>query len=328
MADEERYEKTFATGDHCELTLVNVRGQVQITGWERPEVSVVAVKRMGHYWGGQESFQNTTVEMDQQGAAVSLRTRMARTFNPFGWMGIGATPPEVEYTVQVPVKSEVAVRTVGGLVQIAHVQGTVYARAVSGDIFLEKVAGNLIVHGVSGQVKAQEGSGNLGVRTVSGDVAVRQSRLESLAGKTVSGDIALESSLAVRGSYTAKTVSGDCRLFLPADTRANIQLTSTSGKAKCDLPCIVNEMHRGLWRGTLNGGGATVSVHSVSGDLIIGRGEEAGTRGAGELESPPAGEAAEAPESQESPEMAVLRAVEHGEMSVEQALQQLEEFMG
>ncbi len=30
----------------------------------------------------------------------------------------------------------------------------------------------------------------------------------------------------------------------------------------------------------------------------------------------------------ESPEMTVLRAVERGEVSVEQALQQLEEFMG
>jgi hypothetical protein len=319
---EERLERVFATGDHCELSLVNVRGAVKVTGWDKPEVAVAAVKRLGAYMGAQQAFDETTVVMEQQGPVVSLRTRMARGFNPFAWIGLGTTPPEVDYTVQVPFKSEVAVRTVSGPVQITDIQGSVYVRSVNGDLYLQNITGNAMVHSVNGRFSGQELSGNLGARTVDGAISVRGSRLASLSGKTVSGDISLESPLDPRGLYEAKTISGNLHLFLPTDTRATIQLASTSGKAQCDLPCTVSEARRGVWRGVLNGGGATVDFHTVSGNLQVGM---AGP------EAPPAAGQAEPARPQaaaEAPEMAVLRAVERGELTVEEALKQLEDLMG
>jgi hypothetical protein len=319
---EERLERLFATGEHCELSLVNVRGTVKVVGWDRPEVAVVAVKHLGTYMGAQQAFDETTVVMEQQGAVVSLRTRMARGFNPFAWMGLGTTPPEVDYTVQAPVRSEVAVRTVSGPVQITDIQGSVYARSVNGDLYLQNITGNAMAHSVNGRFSGQELAGNLGARTVDGAISIRGSRLASLSGKTVSGDISLESPLDPRGSYEAKTISGNLHLFVPADTRASIQLTSTSGKAQCDLPCSVSESRRGVWRGVLNGGGATVDFRTVSGNLLVGM--------SGPEEPPAVGhdEPAQPKPAGEAPEMAVLRAVERGELTVEDALKQLEDLMG
>jgi hypothetical protein len=317
----ERTERLFATGDHCELSLVNVRGSVKVVGWDKPEVAVVAVKRLGNYMGAQQAFDETTVVMDQQGPVVSLRTRMARGFNPFAWIGLGTTPPEVDYTVQVPITSEVAVRTVSGPVQVTGIQGSVYVRSVNGDLYLQAITGNTMVHSVNGRVSGQELAGNLGARTVDGAISIRGSRLASLSGRTVSGDISLESPLDPRGTYSAKTVSGNLHLFLPTNTSATIQLSSTSGKAQCDLPCTVSESRRGDWRGVLNGGGATVDFHTVSGNLLVGM--------AGPDEPPAAGqgEPAQPPTAGEAPEMAVLRAVERGDLTVEDALKQLEDLM-
>jgi hypothetical protein len=319
---EERLERVFATGDHCELSLVNVRGAVKVVGWDKPEVSVVVVKRLGTYMGAQQAFDETIIVMDQQGAVVSLRTRMARGFNPFAWIGLGTTPPEVDYTIQAPFKSEVAVRTVSGPVQITNIQGSVYVRSVNGDLYLQTITGNAMVHSVNGRFSGQELAGNLGARTVDGAIGVRGSRLASLSARTVSGDISLESPLDPQGTYSAQSVSGNLHLFLPGDTRAVIQLTSTSGKAQCDLPCAVSESRRGLWRGVLNGGGATVDFHTVSGNLLVGM--------SGPQEPPPMGQAepAQPQASGEAPEMAVLRAVERGELTVEDALKQLEDLMG
>jgi hypothetical protein len=317
----ERTERLFATGDHCELSLVNVRGSVKVVGWDKPEVAVVAVKRLGNYMGAQQAFDETTVVMDQQGPVVSLRTRMARGFNPFAWIGLGTTPPEVDYTVQVPITSEVAVRTVSGPVQVTGIQGSVYVRSVNGDLYLQAITGNTMVHSVNGRVSGQELAGNLGARTVDGAISIRGSRLATLSGRTVSGDISLESPLDPRGTYSAKTVSGNLHLFLPTNTSATIQLSSTSGKAQCDLPCTVSESRRGDWRGVLNGGGATVDFHTVSGNLLVGM--------AGPDEPPAAGqgEPAQPPTAGEAPEMAVLRAVERGDLTVEDALKQLEDLM-
>ncbi|MDO9066603.1 MAG: hypothetical protein Q7U96_05945, partial [Chloroflexota bacterium] len=125
-----------------------------------------------------------------------------------------------------------------------------------------------------------------------------------------------------QGTYSAKTVSGNLHLFLPTDTRATIQLASTSGKAQCDLACTVSESRRGVWRGVLNGGGATVDFHTVSGNLLVGM--------AGPEEPPAVGqeEPAQPQAAGEAPEMSVLRAVERGDLTVEDALKQLEELMG
>ncbi|MDP2856253.1 MAG: DUF4097 family beta strand repeat-containing protein, partial [bacterium] len=212
MNTEERLERVFATGGHCELSLVNVRGTVKVVGWDKPEVAVVAVKRLGTYMGAQQAFDETTVVMEQQGPVVSLRTRMARGFNPFAWIGLGTTPPEVDYTVQVPTKSEVAVRTVSGPVQITDIQGSVYVRSVNGDLYLQNITGNAMVHSVNGRFSGQELAGNLGARTVDGAISIRRSRLASLSGRTVSGDISLESPLDPQGTYSAKTVSGSLHL--------------------------------------------------------------------------------------------------------------------
>ncbi len=322
MNTEERLERAFATGAHCEISLVNVRGTIKVVGWDKPEVAVVAVKHLGTYMGAQQAFDETEVVMEQQGPVVSLRTHMARGFNPFAWIGLGTTPPEVDYTVQAPFKSEVAVRTVSGPVQISGIQGSVYARTVNGDLYLQNITGNVMVHGVNGRFSGEELAGNLGARTVDGAIGVRRSRLASFSAKTVSGDISLESPLDERGAYSATTVSGNLHLFVPTDTRATIQLASTTGKAQCDLACTVTESRRGAWRGVLNGGGATVDFHTVSGNLLVGM--------AGPEEPPVVAreEPVQPPAAGEAREMAVLRAVERGELTVEDALKQLEDLMG
>jgi hypothetical protein len=319
---EEHLERVFATGDHCELSLVNVRGAIKVVGWDKPEVAVSAIKRLGNYMGAQQAFDETIVMMEQEGPVVSLRTRMARGFSPFAWLGLGTTPPEVDYMVQVPTTSEVAVRTVSGPVEITGIQGAVYVRSVNGDLYLQDVSGNAMVHTVNGRFSGQELAGNLGARTVDGAISIRRGRLASLSAKTVSGDISVESPLDPRGTYSATTISGSLHLFVPADTRASIQLASASGKVQCELACVVSESRRGAWRGALNGGGAAVDFHTVSGNLLVGL---AGP------EAPPSAARDEPAQPQspgEAPEMAVLRAVERGDLTVEDALKQLEDLMG
>jgi len=318
MVKEKCYEQVFATGDSCELVLRNVSGRVTITGWEHPQVHAVAIKRIGTYWGAQQAFEETFVDMHQRGSTVYLRTCRERTFNPFAWMGLGTTWPDVDYTVRMPFKGRVSVRVVGGLVHITDLQGSLYARAISGSISLERVSGTMILIGVSGRLTMQEVSGNLGIRTVDGRVVARQSRLDSFFGKTVSGDIALETPLLSQATYSARSVSGDWRLFLPPEARATVELVSTSGLVHCELPCQITQIKHGCWQGTVNGGdGATVVFRSASGNLTISH--------AGPGEPPPAREPGGASlQPPESADMIILQAVAQGEISLEEALERLE----
>lgn len=334
MTTEHVYEGAFATGDRCALTLVNVRGRVSIIGWDRPEVKVVAVKRLGNYMGAQQAYDDSYVAMDHDGPSVRLRTRTTKGFNPFAWMGLGTTQPEVEYAVQVPRQGEFAVRCVGGPVEIRDVSGSVYARAVSGDIFLEGIGGSSIVRGVNGRVSAQDLSGKLAARTVDGSIAIRQSRLTALTARTVSGDVTLESPLAEGSTYSVETVSGDLRLYQAAGARATLHLDSTSGMVRSDLPAITDEQRLGHQKVTLCGGGPLVEMRSVSGGILVGLAtaegpsQEASPTPAAESPASAAAMAPPKPEKGDSPELDVLRAVERGELSVDEALKRLEDLMG
>ncbi len=318
--NEEKYEQTFVVGDKAELTLRNVRGSVEVVGWDRPEVHVVAVKRMGTEWGAHDAFEETTVRMEQDANRIRVRTYRADHVGLFGWLGIGRTPPEVSYTVQVPVTSDVSVRTIGGDIALSSIRGTVYSKTVSGNIELRSVSGHIIVSGISGRVKGSELSGNLAAKSVSGEVFVGLSHLSGLWSKTVSGSVDVETTIDPAGTYELSSVSGSFMLSIPPDSRATARLRASSGRAACDIPCRVTEQERGRWEAVLNGGGASIELKTVSGDLHIRPSSLAAEGGAPVQETPAAGAA------EGWPEMAILKAVERGEMSVEAAVAKLAEL--
>ena len=269
--NEQTYEGTFAVGTRADLTLRNVRGSIEVSGWDRPEVHVVAVKKLGTEWGARESFERTAVEMDQSGSHVRVRTRSHGDRGIFGWIGIGRTPPQVAYTVKVPATSDVSVRTVAGLLTVSDVLGTLYLRTVDGEINITRVSGQILLSGVSAQIRGDQIGGAVAIKTVSGHAVLAKSQLTSFLGKCVSGDVRIETTLDTTGTYESRTVDGSLHLIVPPDSRATGELESVSGRASCELPCQVSEERRGRvrWRGIINGGGATISLKTVSGDLMI-----------------------------------------------------------
>ncbi|MER3459509.1 MAG: hypothetical protein C4309_13555 [Chloroflexota bacterium] len=76
----------------------------------------------------------------------------------------------------------------------------------------------------------------------------------------------------------------------------------------------------GSWRATLNGGGVEVHFNSVSGDLILTTDDGRRTT---ERVAAPAAPVTEAPEPPPMTTMDVLKAVEAGQMTVDEALRRL-----
>ena len=324
MADvsEQTYESTFSVGDHAELTLRNVRGGIEISGWERPEVSVVAVKKMGTEWGARESFDDTVIEMEHDGPRVRVRTHRSGGGGMLSWMGIGRTPPQVFYTIKVPATSAVSVRTVNGPLGISSVIGALYLRTVEGDIVIKRVSGQIITSSVDATIHGSEIGGTVATKTISGKVDLSQSQLTSFWAKSVSGDVRLETVIDPNGTYESSSVDGSFHLLVPPDSRATAEMTSVSGRASCDLICKVTEQRRGHWQALVNGGGAAISLKTVSGDLTI----SASSSLPGAAASAPQPTSAPAPANRDWPEMDILKSVERGEMTVEAAIARLAEL--
>lgn len=324
MATEERYERSFTVSECCELALKNVQGQVEVTGWDRPEVSVVAVKRLGTHWGAREAFEDTEVEMEQKGCQIYLRTRRQHEGGFFDWLwGGGRGPAPVDYTVKVPAASSVSISTVACNVVARDLIGSLHTRSVTGVVDVQRIGGNIILSTTNGKIQGQELGGTLGVKSVNGGIDLRRCSLSGLQAKTVNGKISIETSLDPQGSYSAGTVNGSCRLAVPQDSRGSVEARFTNGGVSCELPCQVLDRSRNHWHGQFGGGGgANITFKAVNGSLTIAVSDQV----ANVPVAPPAAAAPSAPPGSESAEMAILKAVERGEMGVEEALQRLTEI--
>lgn len=259
-------------------------------------------------------------------------------------------PAEVVYEIQVPRRTDVEAAGVTCSFEIAQVQGTVGVRGVSGPVTFRGLAGPISVATVSGPVDGSGLNGAIELKSVSGPIRL-EGRLDSLRLASVSGSIELFGPLAPAGRYALKTVSGNVIMRLPTGVGASIAARGVSLEVSTEHPVEVVRDRRspGMheWVGRLNQGGASVSFRTVSGHLVLAMappsagapGEPArSTTPSPEAPAPPADQvtpetpaAAAAPSpgvepdaAPESAQLRILRALERGEIAVDEALRQLD----
>lgn len=158
--------------------------------------------------------------------------------------------------------------TGSGDIDIEGVQGNVRAKAGSGTIHANNVAGELDAQTGSGHISAQltapgsvraeTGSGGMDLRGVKGSV-------KATAG---SGTIEVEGSPS--GSWQINTGSGGARVRMPSDAAFDLDAHTSSGSISVQQPVTVQgTLGRKELRGTVRGGGPSVSIQTGSGNIEI-----------------------------------------------------------
>lgn len=258
-ARSEVLEQRFSVGTDAELSVSNVSGAVHVSADEGSEIVVKYRKS-----GSPRSMESTQVEVRQDGNRVSVQTRSG----PAGIINFGRAS-SVDYEVTVPRDCRVRIHAVNADVEVVGSRSGASIQTVSGTVQISDVAGDIGVTTVSGDVRARDLSGTLLARTTSGDGQFLSSRFRRFSINTVSGDFILETPLISDEHSSAKTVSGDLELLIPPESGATIQLKSISGGVSCEIPAEIIKSGRRHWQGRVNGGGGSVDMNSVSGDLKI-----------------------------------------------------------
>ncbi len=221
------------------------------------------------------------------GAATPIDKRVAaapgnavRVVNVAGAINIiGGTQPEVHVTGTVGsgVERVDVVNDAGTIVvRVVLPKATLYNRDGEATLTVTIPAGSRLetstvsadqdVQGITGAVQLSSVSGDFDARLASNDVQV----------KTVSGDIDLQGS-GKTTKWRVSTVSGDVKLLRAA---GSLELSTVSGDAQLEIDPLTS------FRGRTTSGdmqlrgrvlrGADISYESVSGDLGIAVGTEAG----------------------------------------------------
>jgi DUF4097 and DUF4098 domain-containing protein YvlB len=273
-AQDRVFDRKVPADPRGRVEISNVSGKVDVSGWDRPEVSV-----HGDLEGGVDRID---IASDHGHTTITVR------LPSYSFHGGGAN-----LRVQIPRGSELDVSSVSADVTSTAVQGAQRLKTVSGqikadiaqsDVETKTVSGDVTLHGhgqpaelhvttISGNVRLDHGAGEFEATTVSGDLTVQLDPARSVRVRTTSGDFSFQGKLTKDADFDAQTVSGEIKLHAGAEAGYQYEVLTFSGEAR---DCFNVEAERTSkyapghrLSGTRGGGQAHVRLKTMSGEVDL-----------------------------------------------------------
>ena len=188
-AFDEVFQQSYPLQPGGTFLLTNVNGSVQVSGWDRNEVEVHAVKTA---LGAQRDLARVRIEVAVEPGRVAVDTRYPQD---------DGVEVYVEYRIRVPRRVQLErVATVNGIVRVTNVEATGDLRAING---------NVDVFDCSGRLNAHTTNGNLRLEMRRWDDG------EAVVLETINGTILLALPAGTNAELDVRTINGDFRSELP-----------------------------------------------------------------------------------------------------------------
>jgi hypothetical protein len=330
--------KVFDTPVGGKLIVENFKGSITVTGWDRLQTEIAVTPHQ----------DGTEVEISQHDGTIIARTKTeqgpGKWLNPFG----GSRTPRVDYVVSAPSETDLELKNVEGPIAVHGSEGEIRIHTVDGKVTIEEAEGDVQAETVNGALLANRLRGKAQLKSVNGKLTLEDGALSSLTAQTVNGKIRAAATWDTDAQISLHTVNGDCMLVVPVDFRAKasahgVNVSVTIGEGETVLRQFTG------WRGAIGPEGdlepqAEIAFHTVNGHLHIDNSgaatgsAERSVKVTPETEAPsppttfsefkaPQAPSGEAPADAAPPktQLDVLQMVERGEISVEQALEILED---
>jgi DUF4097 and DUF4098 domain-containing protein YvlB len=207
----EEFHQTYPLSPGGRLELDNINGAVHITGWDRNEVKVDAVK----YANSKQRLQEAKIEVDAKSSEISIRTHYPGHNHSFS-EGDGDNPATVEYTLSVPRSANLdEIKLINGPLEIQGVAADVHASCVNGHLSAHNLGGRAQLSTVNGRVEAdfeEVGHSPIELSSVNGSVELTlpSDAKAEIEASTVSGGIDDDFGLHVsRHQFVGHSLRGD-----------------------------------------------------------------------------------------------------------------------
>ncbi|MEW6685577.1 MAG: DUF4097 family beta strand repeat-containing protein [Candidatus Edwardsbacteria bacterium] len=234
---QEEEKITIPREEIKEITLNNLRGDIEIRGTEGEEIVIVAEKTA---WGEDEEeatsrTKGISIETEKEGENLRIKVEAGP------W--IKKRHAEIDFQLSIPRDLNLIISATNGDIKAYNLCNKSNLSAVSGDILLENSSGDFELSSVNGEIEVQNVSGQeLKASTVNGDLEIKDTKSKILL-KTMSGNAEIKQT---EGRIEINSMSGDIEI---RDSQGDLSLITQSG----DI--------------TLEDIDGALQVDSVSGDL-------------------------------------------------------------
>jgi DUF4097 and DUF4098 domain-containing protein YvlB len=229
-------ERRIDADPRGEVEVVNVAGEIRVTGWDRAEVQVKA----------ELSSNVERMDVVRDGDHVLVKVVLKSGNHRSG---------ENDLDIRVPQGSRLTTSTVSADQHIADVHGAQRLQSVSGSIDTDvweggfdakSVSGSVHAKGraakdksapglvrvttVSGEVEIEDIGSELELRSVSGELEVRGRDLTRANISTTNGDLRLVASIAPGAKIDAETINGELRFDFIGTVNADFDIETFNGE--------------------------------------------------------------------------------------------------
>lgn len=234
-------------------------GRVEVQGWDRTEVEVVAEFR--------DSSRGERVELNLHRVTEGLEIELKHPTGPHFVFG-SYSSARCHLVIKVPRKLNLAIQSVDGDISVKNLEGFARCESVDGNIRLENLSGEGWVQTVDGNIEAKHLKARLKGGTVDGRI-----HLEEVEGgldlHTVDGSIEARSLNGWNEGISLRTVDGNLTVAL-GQAKGQVEARSRSGVIRCTAANLsFQEQRNGLMRGEIPGASQEIRLHSTDGDIRI-----------------------------------------------------------
>jgi hypothetical protein len=292
-------QKTFSVQPGGRLVMDVEPGSIEVKTTGDSQI-VVDVFRKVERGNAEEVLSRHEISFDHRGNDLTIRAKF-----PSGFMRWRRPGLQARWVVSIPrefnidlktsgggisvddLKGEVLVKTSGGGLKFGKIEGPIIGNTSGGSVSLAGCNGKVDVRTSGGGINIGSGAGELSAETSGGGIEIADFSGDAFV-RTSGGGIRIKH---IKGSIDASTSGGpitaalgaqpkkDCRLHtsgggitveLDESLALNINAEASGGGVSTDLPLTVQgKLQNGSLRGTLNGGGQTLNLHTSGGSIHL-----------------------------------------------------------
>lgn len=152
------FNGSYVVDDETILTVANINGHVEITSWNRNNVSINAEKKSS--FG--EELEKIQINVSRNGNYLHIQTK---------YLGLSSFQGSVDMTIKVPrnVRIESATSS-NGPIQLTQTKGNTTVESSNGGIFIDTVEGYVSAQTSNGQIQIKRTTGIGNLRTSNGPI--------------------------------------------------------------------------------------------------------------------------------------------------------------
>jgi hypothetical protein len=259
---------THRIGTDGRVSVKTMGGALRVRGVEGEDVRLAVTYkiRASDQAAAERALETGRVLLDRGPGSIEIETPDRRLSTGLAWL-FGGMRVGADISLDVPWGTKIRYETMNGSIEAASLVGDQKYRTVSGNIRLWTLGGLVDAGTVSGSILLDQGGDvRLRASTVSGRIRARARRFYGTMVSTTSGNVVIVGALDSTGDHRAESISGGVELT-PLNG-VTCELRAISGSITSD---VANRLEggRGYWRSIVGDGAALFKVNSTSGGLRI-----------------------------------------------------------